>query len=353
MLYAVTPTGADAEPTPGATGTCPLCGGAVLAKCGQINVWHWAHRAGQDCDPWTEPLTDWHRAYQRVVPAERCEVVIGKHRADVVAPAGHVLELQHSTISVEDIAKREAHYGSSMVWLFDARQPFEARRLIIRRGDTDDYVTFRWKQPRRSIAACDRTVLLDLGEGLVLRIKKLYPRRPFRGWGHVFHTVDIWTWLRDGTLPTPIPWTGDEHRDLVNRIIRSATYLRSAPSSPAGDGETARIMKAMLYAGDTPTDQIRAALTTAQDQVDLTDLQDHIGLTARWRSPGQLSVLCWCGRSHHFNHGPTNREEFDQWRHTRTWPETLNARCHQQPGRISTVRIPAPPPSELWDGWGF
>lgn len=98
MFYADTEAGRNSEPTPGATGTCALCSGPVLAKCGQVNTWHWAHRADKDCDPWTEPLTDWHRAYQRVVPAERCEVVFGKHRADVVAATGQVLELQHSTI---------------------------------------------------------------------------------------------------------------------------------------------------------------------------------------------------------------------------------------------------------------
>lgn len=78
----------------------------MLAKCGQVNAWHWAHQAGQDCDPWNEPLTDWHRAYQRLVPPERCEVVIGQHRADLTAPKGNVVELQHSTISADHIAAR-------------------------------------------------------------------------------------------------------------------------------------------------------------------------------------------------------------------------------------------------------
>ncbi|WP_129665908.1 competence protein CoiA family protein [Phytoactinopolyspora endophytica] len=98
MLYAITAAGADTEPTPGATGRCSLCGAPVLARCGVINAWHWAHKTGDDCDTWAEPTTDWHRAYQQIVPPDRCEVPLGAHRADIVATTGHVLELQHSRV---------------------------------------------------------------------------------------------------------------------------------------------------------------------------------------------------------------------------------------------------------------
>jgi hypothetical protein len=134
----------------------------VLAKCGEVNVWHWAHRTNDDCDTWAEPATDWHRAYQKVVPADRCEVVRGQHRADVVSDSGHVIELQHSPISTEDIAKRERHYGPRMYRLFDVRQAYETGRFDIRRGKEDDYVTFRWKHARRSVLSCNPPMLLDI-----------------------------------------------------------------------------------------------------------------------------------------------------------------------------------------------
>ncbi|GAA1582173.1 hypothetical protein GCM10009789_39910 [Kribbella sancticallisti] len=138
-----------------------------------------------------------------------------------------------------------------MVWLFDAREAYERQRLTLRRKDSNDYVTFQWKQARRSILACKRTLLLDLGQGLVLSVKK-YDGPPIRGWGQVFRTTDVWSWLRDGAKPTPIEWTGDQHEDLVNRIVQAAIYLRhhppsSAPTSPGG--ETRRWLSATGVAG--------------------------------------------------------------------------------------------------------
>ena len=45
--------------TPGGCATCPMCGGKVIAKCGDIMSWHWAHEAS-DCDTWSEGESDWH-----------------------------------------------------------------------------------------------------------------------------------------------------------------------------------------------------------------------------------------------------------------------------------------------------
>jgi hypothetical protein len=45
---------------------------------------------------------------------------MGPHRADVVTASGGVVELQHSPISPEVIAEREAFYGERMAWIFDA-----------------------------------------------------------------------------------------------------------------------------------------------------------------------------------------------------------------------------------------
>jgi len=45
---------------------------------------------------------------------------MGPHRADIRTPGGLVVEIQHSGISSEDVAAREAFYGN-MVWLLDGR----------------------------------------------------------------------------------------------------------------------------------------------------------------------------------------------------------------------------------------
>ena len=85
-IAGATRTGAQ----PGLRGSCPVCEAEVIAKCGTINAWHWAHAAGTDCDTWAEPggMSEWHLDWQNQVPAERREIVIGNHRADMVTARG-------------------------------------------------------------------------------------------------------------------------------------------------------------------------------------------------------------------------------------------------------------------------
>ena len=121
MMYADTAEG-RVEAAPGLTGTCPSCGYPCRPKCGQLVIWHWAHHACADCDPWAEPMTEWHLGWQRAVPPERREVVMAPHRADIVTPSGGVVEIQHSPIPPGMIGEREAFYGDQMAWIFDATQ---------------------------------------------------------------------------------------------------------------------------------------------------------------------------------------------------------------------------------------
>lgn len=95
---------------------CPSCRTTVIARCGEINVWHWAHESTTDCDPWHEGISDWHLAWQDQVPPDQREVVIGPHRADIRARDGTVFEVQMSPLSPEEIREREDFYGN-MVWI--------------------------------------------------------------------------------------------------------------------------------------------------------------------------------------------------------------------------------------------
>lgn len=233
-MYADTAAG-RAEASPGLAGTCPSCGHPCRPKCGKINIWHWAHHARADCDPWAEPLTEWHLSWQRAVPPERREVVMGAHRADIVTASGGVVEIQHSAISPDVIAAREEFYGPRMAWIFDAMQaaitvtaaspvvvnrpcgcvneqcakiwltPGTACRcqhegcrgyMEARRWEPSPDVRFWWKHARRSVAACRRPVLLDLGDGTVLR-----PGRFTLGiemTGGLYSRASVENWLRDG-----------------------------------------------------------------------------------------------------------------------------------------------------------
>jgi len=199
MMYATSPGGTGIRPAPGLSASCPLCVAPMVPKCGGIVVHHWAHRARADCDPWAERDSAWHRGWQEVVPPDRREVVMGPHRADVVAADGTVVELQHSPISLPEIRAREEFYGDSMVWLFDAVEPARSGRLDIRRRRRRDgrrFETFRWRHPRKSAAACRAQVLLDLGDGRLLDVKKLYPDAPCGGWGFLVCASDVRAWLR-------------------------------------------------------------------------------------------------------------------------------------------------------------
>lgn len=177
MLLAKGKDGARVTPQPHARATCPACQTQVKAKCGSVNAWHWAHESA-DCDPWSEPETGWHAWWKSAFPDECQEVVRGCHRADIVTPSGIVLEIQHSTISAEDIEAREAHYGKRMMWVLDMREQrgnFDVR-------SRDGFHTFRWKHPRRSFNASNRMIALDLG-GSIFVIKKLHAETPCGGWG--------------------------------------------------------------------------------------------------------------------------------------------------------------------------
>jgi competence protein CoiA len=184
MLYAMTDNGRKIQATPGATARCPECDQPVLAKCGVINIWHWAHVSTTNCDLWGEPESAWHLEWKSHWPASQVEVVMtdGKirHRADVVTLAGVVIELQHSAISPADIQARERFY-KRMIWVFDAKEPFDTNRLELR--NKGSHYTFRWKQPRKHLAICTQPIALDIGDGDLFWIKKIHTEAPCGGWG--------------------------------------------------------------------------------------------------------------------------------------------------------------------------
>jgi len=170
---------------PGLRAQCPSCGDTVLAKCGNIKQWHWAHESN-DCDPWSEGMTQWHATWQERFPADWREAVIRKngavHRADVRLPNGRVLEFQHSSISVQDIEEREAFYWN-MIWVFDAREAYTKERFDLRSRIT--HYTFRWKHPRISIAYARSPKFLQLDDNRLLDLRKMSKATPCGGWGEI------------------------------------------------------------------------------------------------------------------------------------------------------------------------
>src|ERR1700690_2740368 len=151
LQYGIDDIGERISPTrSGQRARCELCGGPLIGKCGRIVRWHWAHVSGQGCEPWAERLTAWHVGWQMyLIDQKRAKIEVPverdgeKHRADAVLPVGTIIEIQHSSISPQDIERREDFYGETMVWVFDVRAAYKNKRFELRRKTERDFYTFR------------------------------------------------------------------------------------------------------------------------------------------------------------------------------------------------------------------
>lgn len=198
-------------PQRGARGRCPLCDSEVIAKCGEINAWHWAHLR-LDCDPWSEGESAWHLGWKNLFPEAWREVVVGNHRADIRTPGGLVIEFQKSALSTAQIQEREDCYSKpGLVWVWDATEAFTENRLSLR--EKEHCTGFRWRHPRKSITACESPLFLDIDGYMLdhsermewpglLEVKQLFDDALFSGWGQVrtpaqfLHRVNQWETIR-------------------------------------------------------------------------------------------------------------------------------------------------------------
>lgn len=111
------------EPLPALSGSCPACGQPMVAKCGGIKVWHWAHRGKRHCDVWWENETEWHRAWKGKFPLHWQEIVRQadtgeKHIADVKTDRDWVIEFQHSFLKPDERRSRD-HFYPRLIWVVD------------------------------------------------------------------------------------------------------------------------------------------------------------------------------------------------------------------------------------------
>lgn len=123
------------EAEPGLSGECPVCEATTITKCGEKNIWHWAHKGKRKCDHWWENETEWHRNWKNQFP-DHCQEVVRwaedgeKHIADVKTDQNWVIEFQHSYIKPEERRSREAFYGN-LVWVVDGlRRKTDLKQFI-------------------------------------------------------------------------------------------------------------------------------------------------------------------------------------------------------------------------------
>lgn len=115
-------------------GKCPYCDSTVVAKCGKINIWHWAHIPKAECDKWWENETEWHRNWKNCFDIDNQEIIHfsddgEKHIADIKTNDGLVIELQNSNISFEEIQSRNNFY-KNIIWIVNGEK-FRERFFLL------------------------------------------------------------------------------------------------------------------------------------------------------------------------------------------------------------------------------
>jgi len=224
MFLANTSRGHQQSPAlSGELGTCPLCGRTVLAKCGEIVQWHWAHESAIDCDPWSEPESPWHYTWKNRFPRECQEIIVGQHRADVISERGWILEFQHCPLSVAEIREREQFYGTKLIWIADGKdcgKNFHFRKTQKHGPELTNRVpvTFRWKWPRKTWATARRPVFVDLDGELLLRIRWMSLSTPCGGWGILTPVSAFLGWALAGTKPFS-PWRNSSSNWLAEHVF--------------------------------------------------------------------------------------------------------------------------------------
>ncbi len=148
MEFALTEEGQRVKAIPNGRAICPNCKSLVIAKCGDFNLWHWAHDNIENCDNWTyEPKTEWHVKWQNLFNENQREVFISKfsetHIADILTETKLVIEIQNSSITSTEVFERENFYDR-MIWVINSKEFIH--NLILKEFKYDLYkeVWFRW-----------------------------------------------------------------------------------------------------------------------------------------------------------------------------------------------------------------
>ncbi|MEO9884315.1 MAG: competence protein CoiA family protein [Balneola sp.] len=207
------------EATKGIKASCPSCGSELVAKCGELIVHHWAHKAVRDCDAWWETETEWHRVWKDHFPKEWQEIIHKsdngeKHIADVKTDQGWVVEFQHSYLNHKERQARNKFY-SKLIWVVNGM-----------RNDRD-FVQFKRILTKHSIRVGDQTL-----------IHLIFPKyctikcQLFKHWGNCDSLVfldfkkdynkpdsDLWLILPTNTYPESLYLLKKSKKEIIEYLI--------------------------------------------------------------------------------------------------------------------------------------
>jgi hypothetical protein len=177
MKYALV-DGQRQEAKRGLSAKCPGCEAPMVAKCGEVKIWHWAHLGKLDCGLFWENETEWHRAWKGQFPEDWQEVYHraengDKHIADVKTDQGWVIEFQHSALKPEERRSRNSFYPK-LVWVVDGtRRKRDSQQFkdTLRKGVqvVPNVLCYKVSSDRNTLlkewADSDAPVLFDFGPG--------------------------------------------------------------------------------------------------------------------------------------------------------------------------------------------
>lgn len=206
--------GERTTPRPGLVGQCPICGAPVTAKCGEVRIWHWAHKGRKHCDLWHENETEWHRSWKHRFPTAWREKVVQsvdgtRHVADIRTDTGLVVEFQHSHISTGERREREVFYDN-MVWVVNGTRLkrdldfFAHIRLHERSGPRPDVYPFNWRVPQitRRWDESTKLVFLDFHDDHLWCVPPI--TNAWRKYATKVLKEQFTSALREGSLPASI-----------------------------------------------------------------------------------------------------------------------------------------------------
>lgn len=179
MMYAIDKDGKKSQAQPMAKGICPECMGAVIARCGSINIWHWAHTTLTDCDMANKQETEWHLRWKSFFDKKYVEVRLDNGKiADALLINNISIEFQNSRIGSDKIKEYEST-RKNLIWVFNG-STFCDNLYVYKK---DNYHKFHWKWAPKTIRSCDRPVFLDINgdSSTLFLIKKNYGKY---GWGY-------------------------------------------------------------------------------------------------------------------------------------------------------------------------
>ncbi len=198
--------------------SCAECGEPMLARTGEVLIWHWAH---VEHNPYCEAAREsqWHLAWKERGIDGTQEITVGPRRADILAPGGFAVEFQASALERLKVWTREtdwaAHHG--MVWVFKADEAFAAKRITMVRSfagyekylsnpEPQTTLDVTWSHAPERVRAARAPSFLDLGTGELLFIGCWrHGSSPLTGYGwRVTRDAVVRNVLRGTTIPAPI-----------------------------------------------------------------------------------------------------------------------------------------------------